>query len=100
MEHEPRPVIHMAKQLGWAHKFGGVESVRSLHNRSNSARQVDGVSDMTPACGLYGSVGGVFRKGTVVSACLHDRHFSFSQYATGAFQAATPVLELRGSESE
>ena len=25
---------------------------------------------------------------------------SFSLYATDAFQAATPVLELRGSESE
>ena len=48
---------------------------------------------------LAGSVRGGFRKGTMASAHLDARHFSFSQYATGAFQAATPVLELRGSES-
>ena len=33
------------------------------------------------------------------SSCLGARHFSFSQYTTGAFQAAALVLELRGSES-
>ena len=31
---------------------------------------------------------------------LGARHFSSSLYATGAFQAATLVLEPRGSESE
>ena len=31
---------------------------------------------------------------------LDVRHFSSSLYATGAFQAATLVLELRGSEPE
>ena len=31
--------------------------------------------------------------------CLYARHFSSSLYATGAFQTATLVLELRGSES-
>ena len=45
---------------------------------------------------LAGPVGGGFRKGTVASAHLDARQFSFSHYATGAFQAAT----LRGSESE
>ena len=49
---------------------------------------------------LEGSVGGRFSKGTKTSACLDARNFSFSLYTTGAFQAATPVLELRGSESE
>ena len=49
---------------------------------------------------LASSVGGGFTKGTMASACLDARHFSFSQYATGAFQAATLVLELKGSESE
>ena len=49
---------------------------------------------------LARSVGGGFRKGTMASAYLHARHFSSSLYATGASQAATPVLELRGSESE
>ena len=41
-----------------------------------------------------------FRKGTMALACLDARHFSFSLYTTGAFQAAMLVLELRGSESE
>ena len=62
--------------------------------------QVDGFSDLAPACWLCGSVGGVFRKGSMASAHLDDRHFSFSQYATGSLQAATLALELRGSESE
>ena len=34
------------------------------------------------------------------SSCLDARHFMSSLYATDAFQAATPVLELRGRESE
>ena len=34
------------------------------------------------------------------SSRLDARHFSSSPYATGAFQATTPVLELRESESE
>ena len=46
------------------------------------------------------SVGGRFRKGTMASAHLDARHFSSSLYATGAFQATTSVLELRGSNSE
>ena len=36
----------------------------------------------------------------MASACLDARYFNLSLYTTGAFQAATPVLELRGSESE
>ena len=55
---------------------------------------------MANACQLCGIVGGGLRKGTMASACLDARHFSFSQYAAGAFQATTLVLELRGSESE
>ena len=34
------------------------------------------------------------------SSCLDARHFSYFLYTTGAFQAATLVLELRESESE
>ena len=48
---------------------------------------------------LAGSVvAGGLEKGTVASAHLDARHFS--HYATCAFQGATLVLELRGSESE
>ena len=35
-----------------------------------------------------------------LSSRLDARHFSFSLYVTGAFQAATLVLDLKGSESE
>ena len=49
---------------------------------------------------LSGSIGGGFRKGTMDSAHLDARHFSLSLYTTGAFQAATLLLEPRGSESE
>ena len=49
---------------------------------------------------LAGSVCGGFRKWTMVSVRLDVRHFSLSLCATGAFQAATLVLELRGSDSE
>ena len=62
---------------------------------------------MAPACQLCGSValqggggGGRVRKGTLASACLDNKHFSFSLYTTGALQAAALVLELRGGESE
>ena len=61
---------------------------------------VDKVSDMAPACQLCGSVGGGLRKGTMASAHLEARHFSFSQFATGPSQVATPVLEPRESEPE
>ena len=49
---------------------------------------------------LASFVGGGFKKGTMASVCLDARYFSSCLYATGAFQAATSVLELRGSESE
>ena len=35
-----------------------------------------------------------------ISSQLDAKHFSSSLYDTGAFQAITLVLELRGSESE
>ena len=41
-----------------------------------------------------------FRKWTMASAHLDASYFSSSLYTTGAFQAATPVLELRWNESE
>ena len=55
---------------------------------------------MTAACRFCGSVGGEFRKGTVASVHFDARHFSSSLYSPGAFQAATLVMEPRGSKSE
>ena len=70
---------------------------------------------MTPACGACGSVAlagevsekgqwplPTFLSGRKLSPSSHFdvRHFSYSRYASGAFQGATLVLELRESESE
>ena len=97
MKHEPRPVIYMEKQLGWAHKLGGMESLGiSKVGGTVLARLME--SQMWYQ--LAGFLGGRFRKGTMASARLDARHFSFSLYATCAFQAATPVPELRRSKSE
>ena len=41
------------------------------------------------------SVGGGLSRGAMASAHYDARHFSLSLYTTGAFQAATLVLELR-----
>ena len=97
MKHEPSPAIHMAKQLGWAHDLGEMESLGiSKTGQTVLARLME--SQIWHQ--LAGSVAGGFRNGMMGSACFDTRHFSFSLYATGAFSAATPVLELRGSESE
>ena len=94
MKQEPRLVIRMGKQLGWAHKLGGTVS-RDLQDGSMLARLMESQIWHPPV----GSVGGGCRRGTMGSARLDARHFSVSLYATGAFQGATPVLELRGNES-
>ena len=93
MKHEPRPAIHREKQLGWGRVSG------DLQGGSKSVSQIDGVSNMASACCLCGSMEGGFRKGIMVTAHLDASHFSLSQYATGALQTATLVLELRGSKS-
>ena len=96
VKHEPRPVSHMYKQLGWAHKLSGVESLgNSKAGQTAFARLME--SQIWHQ--LAGCVGGGFGKRTMASAHLDARDFSFSQYATGAFQAATLVLEVRQSES-
>ena len=52
---------------------------------------------MAPACWLCG--GGFKKDGGLCSPSCHT-YFSSFLYATGAFQVATPVLGLRGSESK
>ena len=78
MQHKPRLDIHMEKQLGWTHKFGGAESMVISKVGQTMLARLMGVSDMAPACGLCGSVRGGFRKGTMASAYLDASHFSFS----------------------
>ena len=84
----------MEKQLGWAPKLGGVEPLWiSKVGHTASARLMGSQMWYQPT----GSVGGRLSKGAMASAHLDARHFSSSLYTTGAFDAATPVLELRGS---
>ena len=65
MKHEPGLDIHM-KSLGGP----GSWVVQDLQGRANNVSQVDGLSDMAPACQLCGSVHGWFRKGAVASAYI------------------------------
>ena len=97
MKHKPRPAIHMEKSLQWVSMLGGVESL-GISNVGQTVLSRSIESRIWHQ--LASSVEGGFRKGTMVSACLDARHFSFSLCATGTLQAAIPVLELRGSESE
>ena len=77
--------IHMEKQHGLACKLVGVEPLGiSKAGQTVLARLME--SQIWHQ--LDGSVGGGLRKGTMASVHLDARHFSFSLYTTGAFQAA------------
>ena len=96
MQLEPRPAIHMEKQLGWTQKICGAKSLGiSKAGPIVLARLMESqIWHQLASC-----VGGGFTKGTMASAHL-DATLQSSLYPTGAFQAATLVLELRGSKSE
>ena len=108
MKHEPRPAIHVEKLIGWVHKLGGTESLGiSRVGQTVLARLMESAS-LPALWHCWGSVQkrdvapahiSVWKK-LFPSSHLDARHFSSSLYVTGAFQAATPVLELRGNESE
>ena len=80
------------------HRLGGAEFSGDLQSGSN--RGSNRLMESQIWHQLASFVGGGFKKGTMASVCLDARYFSSCLYATGAFQAATSVLELRGSESE
>ena len=97
MQYESLPANHMEKQLGWAYKLGGAESLRI----SNVGQMV--LSRLMASHiwhQLDGSIGLDFRKGTMATTHIDAQHFISSLNATGTFQAAPSVLELRESESE
>ena len=115
MKHKLRPAIHMEKSLltDWVGpKLGGTESQGvSRAGQTVLARLMESQIWHPPASSVTllgeGSEKGqwplpAFLSGRNLSFSSHldARHFSFSQYATGTFQAATPVMELRGSECE
>ena len=87
----------MEKQLGWVLKSDGPEPLgMSKVGQTVLARLME--SHIWHQ--LASSLAGRFSKGTMASAPLDARHFSSSLCTTDAFQAASLVLELRGSESE
>ena len=90
----------MERQLGWVHKLGGAESLGISKVGQTVLARLTETSESRIRHRLAGSVRRRFRKHTMASVHLDTRHFSSSLYATGAFQAATPVPELRMSESE
>ena len=91
MTQESILVIH-----GWPCKLSRAESGDSKAGQTVLARLME--SQIWHQ--LASSVGDRFTKGSMASARLDARHFSLSLYTTGDFQAATPVPERRGSESE
>ena len=54
VKHEPRPAIDLEKQLRWALKLGGAESLGISKVGQTVLAKLMGVSDMTPACQLGG----------------------------------------------
>ena len=75
MKHEPRPAVHMEKQLEWAGKLSGTEflwvsrvgqTVLARLMESQIWYQLAG----SMALWLCGSGEEGFRKGTMASACL------------------------------
>ena len=112
MNDEPRPAICMEKQLGWTHKLGGMEYLGiSRAEQTVLGRLMETYIWHQPASSialwLQGSEKGqwpvpTFLSGRNLSPSSHldARHFSSCLCPTGAFQAGTLVLELRGSESD
>ena len=97
---QDQPFIQKSSLGGPVNSVG--QSLRGLQRRANSISQVDGISDMVPACQLCAgrTEKGQWSLPTSLSPALTlmtDTSFS-ALYATGAFQSATPVMELRGDE--
>ena len=79
----------MEKQHVWAPKLGGAESLGiSKVSQKVLVRLMESQIWHLLTC----FVGGGFRKGTVASAHLDDRHFSFSIYTSGVFYADYPSV--------
>ena len=87
-----KATVNSCKLVGWI--------LRDLHGQTHSVSPIDGVSDVAPACRLCGSARLSVWERAVPQLLPWCQTLSPSLYATGAFQAATRVLELRGSESE
>ena len=102
----------MEKQLGWACKLDGMESLGFSRARQRVLARLMETQIYTGLLALWlsggeGSEEGwwplstfLYGKKFSLSSLLEAKHFDFSLYATSAFEAATSVLELRGSETK
>ena len=100
MKHEPRPAILMEKQLGSAHTLGGTESQGvSRVGQTVLGRLLESQIWHLPV-GSVALLAFLSGRKLSPSSSLDASHCCYSLDATGVFQAATWVLELRGSESE
>ena len=83
----------MEKQPGWARKLCEVEPLWvSKVGHTVLARSMESQIWHQPTGSVYGGLS----KGTMASAHPDSKHFSLSLCTTGALQAATPVLAMRG----
>ena len=107
MKQEPRPVIQTEEQLVWIHKLGEAECLGISRAGQTVLAMLMQSQIWHQSCQLCGSVWEGSRKGTIAclsawskkpvpSSFLDARHFTLCLYATGGFQAATLMLEVRG----
>ena len=83
MKREPRPAIHMEKQLGWVLMLRGAESLGiSKVGQTVLARLME--SQIWHQ--LASSVWGGLQNGQWPLFALITRHFNFSLYAMGPFK--------------
>ena len=87
----------MEKQLGWTHKLSGAEPLGiSKAGHTVLTRLMKSHIWHQPTCSVVGGLS----KRTMASTLHNARHLCLSLYTTGALQAATSMLKLRGGESE
>ena len=82
----------MKHELGWAYNLGEAESLGTSKVGQTMLASMMESQIWHQLAGSVAGCGGAVRKGTIASAHLDARHFSFSLHSTGAFQAATLVL--------
>ena len=85
MQQEPRPVIHMEKQLGWAYKLGAAESLGICKvGQSMLGRLMESQLWHQPAGSVAPGRVGLEKGQWPLLTLMPDT--SVSQYATGTFQ--------------
>lgn len=101
---KPLETARMILKFGWGMASGSHQS------GINCVSQIYGVSDMVPACELYGERAhqknnGLCQHFNVGESCPASSHPNARQlisspYIPGAFRTVVPALELRKNESE